>query len=244
MLTISQSKLKSFEYCPAQFYVQYVLGIDAYNPHFEGGHEYHKSVELWHKRVTSAPRADHRGNPLPGVDVRDDKLIEHYTGACGCAGKLAHPVVQVGDVLTHEDGHKMVEERISGLRLAHPITGELLPPLTLVIDRVVSMGKLDDLKTSAVAWNQARADEDIQASLYLFAWWQLHGVLAEFGFTVVRKNPGPRTPAIATLTTTRTVDDFAAIWEWAAGVINKIDQATEYPCNCYDGAHAKMGLLL
>lgn len=244
--TISQSKLKSFEYCPAAFLIQYVLGLNAYNPHFDMGTKYHKSVELYHKGLAHAPRTDHRGNPLPGEDVRDDELIRHYTGACDCGGKLNHPIVQADEVLTAPDGHKMVEERIMGVELAHPLTGELLPPLTLVIDRVVSMGVLSDLKTSAVAWNQARADVDIQATLYLFTWWQLYKIPGDFEFVVVRKNPGPRTPAVARFTTTRTVEDFCAAWDWAAGVIKNINDATEWPCTCaYTGyGHAKMGILL
>jgi hypothetical protein len=248
---ISQSKLKGWEYCRAGFYMQYVLGLDAYNPNFEGGTEYHKSVELYHRGLESDFRRDRYGNVLldannepVGTDVRDDELIKHYTGACDCTGKLEHPTVAAGEVLTAKDGHPMVEERIS-IILKHPETGRPLPlPLSMVIDRVVSMKKLDDLKTSKAAWNQNQVDTDIQATLYLYAWWQKFNVLADFGFTVVRKNPGPKTPAVATFTTSRTVQDFAVAWEWANNIITEINEATEYPCTCWDGAHKNIGLLL
>lgn len=248
--TISQSKLKSWEYCRAGYYIQYVLGLDGYNPHFEGGHEYHKSVELYHRGLKEDWQRDRygevilsNGEPI-GVDTRDDELIKHYAGACDCSEKLAHPSVKASEALTAPDGHIMVEERMS-IVLEHPYTHERLPvSLSMVIDRVVNMNKLDDLKTSISAWNQPKVDEDIQATLYLYAWWQTYTILAEFGFTVVRKSPGPRTPALATFTTTRTTDDFARTWDWVAGIITEINEATQFPCTCRDYAHTNTGLLL
>lgn len=250
--SISQSKLKSWEYCRAGFYIQYVLGLEGYNPNFEGGHEYHKSVELYHKGLERDWKRDRYGDVLigedgepSGEDVRDDKLITHYTGTCDCAGKLAHGSVAADEVLVAKDGHPMVEERIQKLVLRHPFTNQPLPlPLTLVIDRVASMEKLADLKTSKAAWNQNQVDADIQATLYLFGWWQIHNVLAEFEFDVVRKQPGPRTKAMEIWSTSRTVDDFAAAWEWAERIIREVDEAEEYPCSCFDGAHKRMGLML
>lgn len=243
--SISQSKLKGWEYCRAGFYYQYILGIDGYNPNFEGGHDYHKSVELYHQKLDKSPRSDHRGNPLSGEDIYDPELIKHYRGACDCSDKLAHPSVAADKVLTHEDGHVMVEERIENIFLQHPRTGESLPlPMTLVIDRVVSEDKLSDLKTSNAAWNQDKVDKDIQATIYSFAWWQITGVLPEFEFVVVRKNPGPRTKALDIFTTNRDISDFAEIWDWAKLIIQEIQLATEYPCTCYDGAHRNIGLVL
>lgn len=51
MKATSQSKLKTWEFCPAGFYVQYILGLDFYSPHFDFGKDYHKNVENYHRKL-------------------------------------------------------------------------------------------------------------------------------------------------------------------------------------------------
>lgn len=242
--SISQSKLKAWEFCPAGFYLQYVLGLDFYNPHFEGGNEFHKSVELYHLGLDRAPRTDRFGRPLGGEDIRDDELIKHYAGTCDCAGKLAHPSVKAEEVLVI-DGKPQVEVMLRDIFLEHPKTGRKLElPLTIIIDRVASEDKLSDAKTSNASWSAGKVEDDIQATLYCFAWWQLYGVIPTFEFVVARKNPGPRTRALDIHTTHRDIADFARIWDWAHAIIQEIKYATDYPCTCWDKAHKLMGISL
>lgn len=230
---ISHSKLKSWEFCPASFYVQYILGLDFYSPHFDFGTEYHKSVELYHLGLKWDWKRDRNGDILRdeagepvGIDRRNDEMISEYTS------RIA------------QDAFSKIELK-EKVVLHHPVTGEALAlPMSLVIDRVVNNGYLSDLKTSKVAWNQARVDADKQATVYSFAWYELTGIIPEFEFVVVRKNPGPRTAPVSTWKTQRTISDFVEYWEWAHKTINEIVTATSYPCTClYGKGHKRMGLV-
>lgn len=269
MLTMSQSKIKSWKYCPAQFFRSYILGLDPYNPKFEFGTDYHKLVEMYHKRQEHDFERHHRtGEILLGRDGKPLKEYifdrEHIAAYADVYPADFYDWPMEADAeqmqlntqaLTHfhrpddaVDLTKMylVERRIS-IKLKHPTTGKEIPlPFTCVMDgiRLNNPGRgIYDLKTSSVSWNQNMADTDIQATLYLYAWWQLTGELLPFSFIVVRKRPGPKTkPIQPLLTTTRTVEDFAALWNEFSDIVDQILNAQKYPCYCLGKPHQIIGV--
>lgn len=223
MLATSQSKLKSWKFCPAGWYIQYILGLDFYSPHFDLGKDYHASVENYHLNSRRAA-----GQQLP-CNLED---IKPYTEAVAASEFLE------------------VEKRFRTV-LHHPTTGKALSlPMSGVIDRVVSENLLADYKTSASAWNQNQVDDilgekGLQATIYCFAWWEMTGVIPDFEFDVQRKDPGPRTKAFDRYTTNRSIEDFARFHDWASAVLKEADRAMFYSCTCQYGAgHKNMGLAM
>lgn len=270
MLKMSQSKIKAWRYCPAGFYRSYILGLDPYNPKFEFGTDYHKLVEMYHKRQEVDYERDHRsGEIILGKDGKPVKTylfktedIQHYADnypadfydlpaeeldeARPLAKRAMSHLAAPGEIIETGIPFALAERRIS-IKLKHPYTGkEIALPFSIVMDgiRLAQPGRgIYDLKTSSVSWNQRMADTDIQASLYLYAWWQLTNELLPFSFIVVRKRPGPRTkPIQPLLTTTRTVDDFATLWDEFADVVEQILSATKYPCYCEGSPHKIIGV--
>ena len=46
---LRQSMLKSYDFCPGQFYMEYILELHPYSPHFDFGTKFHAEAEKYHK---------------------------------------------------------------------------------------------------------------------------------------------------------------------------------------------------
>lgn len=124
--------------------------------------------------------------------------------------------------------------------LRHPETNEPLPlPFTGIIDQVTSE-ELRDIKTSRVSWSQNKADGELQATGYLYYWWQSFNKLQPFTYVVYRKDwqATSRFKRIQTVTTTRSVEDFTAFWLLCNKVINDIKAEDIWNCTCMSQEHA------
>lgn len=252
MQSVSYSKLKSWKYCPAQFYRTYVLGLEPYNPKFEFGTDYHKMVEMYHRRQEKDYERDHRtGEILLGPDgqpvreyIFDREKISFYADVYpvdwfDIPADTPPALLAALQPKITKPGIGFVEKRYS-LKLRHPFTGRELPlPMTMIIDGIrIADKSATDHKTSITAYNQNMVNADDQACTYLYGLWQLTGELWDFNFVVARKNPGPRTkPLQDPVKTTRTVEQFATLHENLEATINEILTAESYPCYCDKGQH-------
>lgn len=130
-------------------------------------------------------------------------------------------------------------ERPFKMRLAHPESGELLPVyLAGRIDRIAADG-VHDFKTSSVSWSQARADKDIQATIYLYAMWQSTGELQPFHFDILRKDRranGEAYPCKA-VTTLRDTWHFKSLWLLVQKIVRDMDNETDWSCACPGRIH-------
>jgi hypothetical protein len=253
MQSMSHSKIKSWKYCPAQFYRQYILQLEPYNPKFEFGTNYHKMVEMYHKRLDRDYERNHRTGEIirdaAGRPVReyifDPESVKFYTDIFppDWFDATEQTPLELLDALEIEPG-PVVEKRYS-LRLEHPFTGKVLPvPMTMIIDGIrVNELSATDHKTSITAYSQNLVDNDPQATMYLYGLWQMTGMLWKFNFVVARKSPGPRTkPLQDPITTTRTVEQFAALHEDLSAAIEEILTARSYPCYCEGKPHMIKGI--
>lgn len=105
--------------------------------------------------------------------------------------------------------------------------------LTGTIDGI-NHQELRDFKTSASSWSQRRADEDLQATAYTWAWYQMTGKLLPFSFIILRKDwlPTSRFKPVQVVTTSRTLDqlrDFELLCQKVAG---EIEQEYLWECKC------------
>ena len=81
-------------------------------------------------------------------------------------------------------------------------------PLVGEFDLVVNDGRepcIVDWKTSSSRWPYGKADRDLQATVFSYAYNQLHGEIPLFRFDVVTK---AKTPTCEAYYTTRSQDDF------------------------------------
>jgi hypothetical protein len=255
MLTMSQSKIKAWNYCPAVFYRQYILGLSPYNPKFDFGTNYHKLVEMYHKRQDKDYERDHRSGEI--VMDANGHPVKEYIFDRGRIAPYAdlYPAdwydvpyetsIDVMDAIMTEPDAPLVEQRFS-LKLQNPLTGRELPvPFTIIIDgiRLAEPERgLYDLKTSMASWNQNMADSDIQAGIYIMGWLQMTGDLLPFNFIVARKAPGPRTKPMQLLKTSRTVEQLAALHDELYDTVDQIMSAKSYPCYCAGKPHAIKGV--
>lgn len=171
-------------------------------------------------------------NPDFDFGSRYHKAVEVYH----LTGETIDLIKAYTDIVPRD--HVVEVEKPFEAILRHPETLEPLPlPFRGIIDAVGVSGALIDLKTSEKSWSQRKADEDLQATAYLYYWWQEHGELPEFNFVVARKHPTPRIKPLDILTTKRTIQDFANFWLLANKTIKDIQAEETWACRCYNQAH-------
>lgn len=120
----------------------------------------------------------------------------------------------------------------------HPFTGEtLIMPVRGRMDAIRRSDGLYDFKSSKSSWSQAKADNSVQATTYLYHHWQETGELVPFYFVVIRKDRERARKPIDVLTTHRTVDDFAALWLRYFKLATDIEQRLEWRCRCRYAQH-------
>lgn len=203
--SLRQSSIKCWEKCRAQYFAQYILGINLgeYEPALFNGTMVHAEIEKYHLGK-----------------MYDETIVAPYA-------EVIKPVVG-----------EFVEERFE---FVPDHLGEKLPvPVTGIIDRVMPGEALYDLKTSSTSWSQRRADEDLQATLYLYYWYQEHSELLPFTFVIYRKDwkPTSRFDQIQTVTTTRSVKDFDRLWLHMYKTLEDISNEEEWSCACKNQEHS------
>lgn len=220
---LRQSQIKAWLNCPAQYYAQYVLGINLgeHDPNMEYGTYIHKQVEEYHL-----------GHEYDATDL--GPYLEVYSPDDFTRVELAFSFTpHLPGSLTGRDN------------LPAYFTG--------IIDRYWKEDGLHDFKTSQSSYSQNKIDAPLgistsfgydgtglQATAYCYYWWQNRGTLVPFTFDVLRKDrkkKGERYP-LQRVTTTRTVEDFKNFWLLCNKLINDISNEEVWPCNCRSRAHA------
>jgi len=126
---------------------------------------------------------------------------------------LRETVLAWQDYYTIRDVAQCFSIEVPGLNM--PLIGEL--------DCVVTDGTdtcIVDWKTSASKWAYGKADKDLQATIYTYAYKQMNGILPLFRFDVVTKT---KTPSVENHYTRRNEEDFAR-FEFLA---NKVQEAVQ-----------------
>ena len=102
-------------------------------------------------------------------------------------------------------------------------------PLVGEFDLVVTDGQdeaIVDWKTAACKWPAGKADQELQATAYCYAYRKLHEVTPIFRYDVITK---AKQPQIGSWYTERTEDDFSR-FEWlATGVERAVESGLFYP---------------
>jgi len=102
-------------------------------------------------------------------------------------------------------------------------------PLVGEFDLVINDGRepcIVDWKTSSSRWPSGKADRDLQATVFSYAYHQMHDELPLFRFDVVTK---AKSPTCETYYTTRSPDDFARFEVIANRVQDAIDKGVFLP---------------
>ena len=106
-------------------------------------------------------------------------------------------------------------------------------PLVGVID-LVDDGTLVDHKTASRAWGQYRADGDIQAAAYVYAYWRMTGRILPFRFDVAVKTKTPRIQQLATSRSERQLLWYERLLQAAWGQIQAgvfVPNPTAWSCS-------------
>lgn len=118
--------------------------------------------------------------------------------------------------------------------LSKPIIGEF--------DLLVEEGHdpcIVDWKTSAQKWASGKAEKDLQATLYSYAFKKMYGVFPLFRFDVVTKT---KSPSVESHYTSRNDNDFARLEYVAGKVEDAVSKGVFLPCEtsfaCGDCAYA------
>jgi putative RecB family exonuclease len=183
------------------------------------GNAFHRACE-WinmNRKDGKTPKAAEAADlfhTLWSRQVVDDKDIrfDEEMDADGCARQGRDMIGCMVNALDPEERVVAVNEAfavplvdVAGNVLETPIIGE--------IDTVVAKAgsrTLVDWKTSGRRWPKGKADMDLQPTVFLYGYRQLHGELPDFRFDVVVKN---KTPVIEQHATSRTEDQFARMVE-------------------------------
>ena len=173
------------------------------------GSAFHKAAEwLAHGRMQSEyPKAE--------------KLQEVFSEAWKWECKSADKFTQTDDEFNKLDatGRRMVdalnknwlEDDLLGVNTAFSvslpgISKSLIGEIDLIVRNDVGNPVLVDWKTAAKKWSVGKADKDMQATCFSYAWQQQSGSIPEFRYDVVTKT---KEPSYIQHSTRRTDDDFA-----------------------------------
>jgi hypothetical protein len=167
---------------------------------------------------------------LWGRQVTEDKNIrfdeEMDANACSVQGRD-----MIGCLVDNLDP----EERVLAVNEAFAVPlvdaqGQvLLTPMIGEIDLVVEQGgrkALVDWKTAAKRWSKGKAALDLQPTVFLYGYRQLHGEIPGFRFDVLVKN---KTPVLEQHMTERTVDQFNRMVELVKAVERAIQAEVFLP---------------
>jgi len=106
-------------------------------------------------------------------------------------------------------------------------------PFIGVID-LVDNGVLVDHKTASKGWGQYRADGDIQAAAYTYAYWRMTGRILPFRFDVAIKTKTPRIEQLPTVRTERQLLWYERLIQAAWGQIQAgvfVPNPTSWACS-------------
>lgn len=221
-MTLRQSSIRSWLKCRAEYFGQYVLGLDLYyaDPALDFGTHFHTQVENYHL-----------GKPY------DQGLIAPYVAQ-----------YEQADFEAIEEPFSFVPVNPStGEALRASITGRVdRRTKTAMHDVKTSRTSYSQAKVDAVTGSQGLWYDGtgLQPTIYLWQHWQTHGELLPFIFDVYRKDKPQWEPErrLQVITTQRTVDDFERCWLMLNKVIAEIEAETVYPCSCRDEAHKMWSL--
>lgn len=112
----------------------------------------------------------------------------------------------------------IVPIKLNGQFLEMPLVGEF--DLTV---RKEKLPVVRDWKTSAKRWSEDQADKSLQATVYSFAYHQMHGINPEVCFDVTVKN---KTPVFESHPTTREPDS----WNRLGLLVSKAEAIVKHQC--------------
>jgi PD-(D/E)XK nuclease superfamily len=216
---LSASRLATYDRCPAEFYVRYILqvpqrpavercyglavhaGLEA---QFRGEDDELEFLRQWRKHT-----ADCRGAGLFVAPALTDRGLE-----------ILDMVRRLG--LQGEPEHKFVT-----------IAADLKLPIFGYVD-LWADGKIYDFKTSGFGWTQARADREIwQPALYSLAYAEeTHADLPTFEYIVLPRAGG----SLQRLDATRTPRQVYETLQRARGILQAIEEG-QFGCTCGRAEH-------
>lgn len=220
--TLRQSQIKCWLTCRAQYYAQYILGINLGegDPNMDFGTFVHKQVENYHL----------------GLDYDDHYLAPYME------------VYQPEDFTRVELAFKftpVLPELYNRHNLPAVFTGVIdrYWKQDGLHDLKTSQSSYSQTKVDAPLGISSSFGYDgtgLQATAYCYYWWQNRGTLVPFTFDVLRKDTKKNGQAypLQRVTTTRTVEDFKNFWLLCNTIINDISDETEWACTCKSQVHA------
>ncbi len=145
---------------------------------------------------------------LWGRQLQEDKAIkfDEEQDADSCSTQGREMIGCLVDNLDPEERVLAVNEAFA-VPLVDAQGRVLVTPMIGEIDLVVEKDRkeLVDWKTAARGWPKGKADKDLQPTVFLYGYRQLHGEIPGFRFDVLVKN---KTPVLKHHATERTLDDF------------------------------------
>lgn len=203
--------LEKYAECPRCFWLSYIAGFrDAPSPAQELGTEVHKAIATYHKE-----------EPPLIISSEAQGMLDAYKEVVG------PEVVELAEF--------QFETPFDNIA-----TGETLPfRLKGFVDGVdTKTDWLFENKTASNYWNQEDVDTNIQATAYAYGYYMFFGKLpAGIRFQIIKKNKKPK---IQLLETYRTFEDLVYLWEWAKGLVDRMNLDDFAPRQTRFGFHHRL----
>jgi len=225
----SYSSLNCYLQCPMKYYFRYVeqAPVERTGVCFPFGRAFHLVLSMRANKGADFKLAEAKDNFAELFKVETDasenltyKPDETFTS---CVAKAGEMLAVVWENWQDDFAVKSVADsftiEVPGLR--KPLIGEF--------DLVVTDGgdeAIVDWKTASAKWPMGKADRELQATAYCYAYRQLYGVNPIFRYDVVTKS---KTPTVGSWYTVRSADELDR-FEWVTARIEQsVEEGLFYP---------------
>lgn len=219
---LSPSRLSAYDWCPAQYYERYVLGlVEPPAPERLFGVAVHAGLEA---------HFNGEANPIAVYLERWDmavREIRDFDEALLPTGQI----LRTRGIELVEEVRKLGLEGTPELHALFTFPGVRLPFVGYI--DLVTPGHLYDFKTTRSGWTQQKADAQIwQPAIYSAAYDWHKSMIPRFTYIVLPRIPGP----VQLLDGSRTGQQICDAFKLAQQRLEAID-AGEFDCRC--GQHTK-----